>query len=260
MAKGTARSGRTCASLLLRRPASGSCRSILPLFGVERSEATNWIPRGQALDIGAGRGISAYALARDGWQTIALEPDASLEVGAGAIRQLASETGVTINIVEESGEELPFESNSFDLVHCRQVLHHSRDLRLFCREAGRVLKFNGIFIATREHVLSRREDLQAFLDSHPLHFLYGGESAYLLEEYTSAIEAAGIEIIKVLNPLESDINLFPQSKIGLKAEFARRRFLPFPSLIPDWLLSWRGDRLNSPGRLYSFLGKKLEDK
>jgi SAM-dependent methyltransferase len=217
-------------------------------------------PRGQALDIGAGRGISAYALARDGWQTTALEPDASLEVGAGAIRQLATETGVKINIVEEWGEGLPFESDSFDLVHCRQVLHHARDLRLLCREAGRVLRPNGIFIATREHVLSRREDLQAFLDSHPLHFLYGGESAYLLEEYTSAIEAAGIELIKVLNPLESNINLFPQSKIGLKAEFARRRSLPFLSLIPDWLLTWRGGRLNSPGRLYSFLGKKLEYK
>ncbi len=215
------------------------------------------VPRGDALDIGAGRGISAYALARDGWRTTALEPEPSLEVGAGAIRQLAAETGVKIDIVEKSGEELPFGSNSFDLVHCRQVLHHARDLRLLCREAGRVLQPNGIFIATREHVLSRREDLQAFLESHPLHFLYGGESAYLLEEYTSAIKAAGIELLKVLNPLESDINLFPQSKIGLKSEFAQHRSLPFPNLIPDWLLTWRGSRLNNPGRLYSFLGKKL---
>jgi 2-polyprenyl-3-methyl-5-hydroxy-6-metoxy-1,4-benzoquinol methylase len=44
--------------------------------------------RGRALDVGSGRGISAYALARDGWQTTALEPDPSPEVGAGAIRQL----------------------------------------------------------------------------------------------------------------------------------------------------------------------------
>jgi SAM-dependent methyltransferase len=212
--------------------------------------------RGCALDVGSGRGISAYALARDGWQTTALEPDKSEEVGAGAIRQLATETGVLIKVVETWGEDLPFESDSFDLVHCRAVLHHARDLTQLCREVARVLKPNGIFIATREHVLSRKEHLQAFLDSHPLHHLYGGENAYLLKEYTSAITAAGITLIKVLNPLESDINLFPISKQDYKAQLARKIFLPKPSLIPDCLLSWAGRFQDCPGRIYSFLGKK----
>jgi ubiquinone/menaquinone biosynthesis C-methylase UbiE len=170
---------------------------------------------------------------------------------------LSTETGVQISVVEKWGEELPFESNSFDLVHCRQVLHHARDLRSFCREAARVLKPNGIFIATREHVLSRPEDLQVFLARHPLHHLYGGENAFLLEEYTSAITAAAINLIKVLNPLESYINLFPQSKLDVKAQLARKVFLPLPSLIPDCLLSWAGRFVDSPGRLYSFLGRKL---
>ena len=212
--------------------------------------------RGRALDIGSGRGISAYALARDGWQTTALEPDKSEEVGAGAIRQLAAETGIPINVVETWGEDLPFEAESFDLVHCRAVLHHARDLKQLCREVARVLKPNGTLIATREHVLSRREDLQAFLDSHPLHHLYGGENAYLLNEYTSAITAAGITLIKVLNPLESDINLFPMSRQDYKAHLARRIFLATPSLIPDCVLSWAGRFQDIPGRIYSFLGKK----
>jgi len=214
------------------------------------------LSRGSALDVGAGRGISAYALAKDGWQTTALEPDPSMEVGAGAIRQLVTESGVKIGVVEEWGEDLPFESNSFDLVHCRQVLHHARDLPSLCREAARVLKPNGTFIATREHVLSHREDLQAFLDSHPLHFLYGGENAYLLPDYISAITAAGIKLIRVLNPLESDINLFPQTMAGLKTQIAHKCCLPFPSLIPDWLLSLIGRSMRTPGRLYSFLGQK----
>ena len=216
--------------------------------------------RGRALDVGSGRGISAYALARDGWQTTALEPDASTEVGAGAIRRLAEETGVSIEVVEKWGEKLPFESKSFDLVHCRQVLHHARDLRLFCREAARVLSTNGTFIATREHTISRQEDLQAFLDGHPLHSLYGGECAYLLEEYTSAITAAGIKLLMVINPLESDINLFPQSKRDIKAHIARKLYLPLPGIIPDWLISGVGRFMNAPGRLYSFLGKKIDDE
>ena len=44
------------------------------------------LPRpGKALDIGAGRGVVAYALAKEGWQSVALEPDDSALVGAQAM-------------------------------------------------------------------------------------------------------------------------------------------------------------------------------
>src|SRR4051812_17248898 len=55
---------------------------------------------GKALDIGAGRGISSYALARDGWNVTALEPDPSEKVGAGAIRKLANEADLKIEIAQ----------------------------------------------------------------------------------------------------------------------------------------------------------------
>lgn len=211
---------------------------------------------GRALDIGSGRGISAYALAMDGWQVTALEPDPSLLVGAGAIRQLARDTKLEIDVVVEWGEQLPFESNSFDLVFCRQVLHHARDLKDLCREAGRVLKPNGLFIAIRDHVVSRHEDLPAFLGEHSLHRLYGGEHAFTLKEYKSAIIAAGIDLKQVLNPMESEINMYPRSKQTLKDNMASKLHLPSSALIPDWLLSWRGRTSNAPGRLYSFVGRK----
>jgi SAM-dependent methyltransferase len=189
--------------------------------------------RGKALDVGAGRGISSFALAKDGWHAVALEPDRSELVGTGAIRRLAVEGQVRLDIVETWGEALPFESASFDLVHVRQALHHARDLTRLCHEIGRVLKPGGIMIATREHVLSRRCDLDEFLKGHPLHALYGGENAFLLEEYLQAIRASGISLSKVLNPLASDINLYPETRGDVKARMARRLRLPSAALIPD---------------------------
>lgn len=59
-------------------------------------------------------------------------------------------------------------------VFARQVLHHARNLEMLCREVSRVLKPHGIFIATREHVISKPEDLARFLKKHPLHQFYGG--------------------------------------------------------------------------------------
>lgn len=215
-----------------------------------------YLPKaGRALDLGAGRGIASYALAMDGWQVTALEPDPGAVVGAAAIRNLAQDAGLAIEVAEEWGEQLPFPDGSFDLVHARAVLHHARDLRQLCREVARVLRQGGTFIATREHVISRREDLPSFLAAHPLHGLYGGENAYLLEEYIAAIRDAGIRLGVVLNPFQSDINLYPETKAGLKRRIARR--LGLPGLwVPEWVLSWLGRRSNAPGRLYTFVGRK----
>jgi len=226
---------------------------------------------GRALDLGAGRGISSYALAKEGWKVSALEPDPSTLVGAGAIRALAHDSGLPIEVVTEFSEKLPFADESFDLVNCRQVLHHARDLPQTCREIFRVLKPGGRMVATREHVISKREDLQAFLDSHPLHHLYGGENAFLLSEYKDAITGAGLRLDKVLAPFDSPINYFPMSEAQWVAictkPLARRLGTSFISrlfsrenglgalLVPllAKAVNWRNQ---SPGRLYSFVAEK----
>ena len=192
------------------------------------------------------------ALAADGWRVVALEPDPSDLVGAGAIRMLAGETGADIEVVEEWGERLPFADRTFDCVHARQVLHHARDLGMLCREMARVLKPGGMFIATREHVIDLPEDLPEFLAMHPLHMLYGGENAFGLEQYLDAIVVAGLRLTKILSPLESPINYFPAS-VGETGDLAASSW-PWKRVPGDSEARRWADRTRLvPGRLYSFV-------
>jgi SAM-dependent methyltransferase len=212
-------------------------------------------PPGSALDLGAGRGIASYALARDGWQTTALEPDPGLIVGAGAIRALAAESGLPIAVSQQWGEKLPFESDRFDVVFGRAVMHHARDLRSFSNEAARVLKPSGTFVCVREHVVSSPGQLRRFLDAHPLHRHYQGENAYKLRQYLGAIEGSGLLLRQVLNPFASEINLFPDSRAALRERMAKSWRVP-PRLLPGWLLDVLGALRRDPGRLYTFVAVK----
>lgn len=233
-----------------------------------------FLPRlpGRALDLGAGRGIACYAMAHDGWDVTAAEPDPSPLVGALAIREIARESGLPIGVVDAYGEALPFADETFDLVYERGALHHARDLLSMCKEAARVLKSGGRLVAAREHVVTTREDLAAFLAGHPLHKFYGGENAFLLSEYESAIRSAGLHILRTLGPFDSVINYSgimtynewwsaccdPLARIiGLKAT---RLLTSKRHLIGRWLLHRLAARLSkttqTPGRLYTFIAEK----
>jgi SAM-dependent methyltransferase len=253
-----------------------------PLWGAAKRYAASeeWIATrdllsrktGKVLDLGAGRGISSYALAQDGWQVVAFDPDHSADVGANSIVRLVNHTGVNVKVVEGYGEKLPFSANSFDLVYGRQVLHHAHELALMCSEVARVLKPRGEFIATREHIISRRDDLNIFLNDHPLNRFYGGENAFLLEEYKDAIIGSGLKLARTIGPFDSVINYAPlsiaqwQNRCQAKISKVIGKRLTGLLLNPQnklgslllVLIAHTHTRLSQqPGRLYSFVAFKI---
>lgn len=234
----------------------------------EWKELLSWLPvtPGRAFDLGAGNGIVSFALARAGWKVTALEPDPSRLVGANAIRGLADEFALPIEVLEEFGESIPCADNSFDLVVARQVIHHANDLGKMYKEMARITKPGGKIIAFRDHVIDSPASLEVFLNNHPLHNLYGGENAFRLTEYQEAIQNAGLQIDSEFHQFDTVVNYAPKSKLELCETFSKvgiispLRFLLKAAFNNQFVFS-ATTRIASalyrkPGRLVTFICSK----
>jgi len=96
-----------------------------------------------ALEVGCGGGILTEEIAKMGFITTGIDPsEQSLNI---AIKH-AKDNNLKIKYEKGSGENLPFQNNSFEVVFCCDVLEHVRDLPKVISEISRILKKGGIFI------------------------------------------------------------------------------------------------------------------
>ncbi|MFN2579337.1 MAG: class I SAM-dependent methyltransferase [Pyrinomonadaceae bacterium] len=95
-------------------------------------EIARAIPSGsEVLDVGCGNGFIAHHLS------------AVLGTRAAGI-DLTNETEAPIDYCRYDGSQFPVGDDSVDVVLLCYVLHHAQDVRVILKEAGRVLRANGL--------------------------------------------------------------------------------------------------------------------
>ena len=215
----------------------------------------NVCPGSLAMDMPSGNGIATYALSQLGFDVMAVDPESSPYVGTGAIDNNIGVFSSDVKTHNCFGEKLPFTEKTFDLIFVRQGLHHASDLQMMCKELYRVLKSDGLLIVAREHVVNNyTTGLTKFLMSQPDHRLYGGEFAYTLSTYKSALRDAGFEGVKTIGPYSNDINLSPRERNKILGGSLLSKFLP--NFIAFFIYKCIRSVSRKNGRLYSFVGVK----
>jgi SAM-dependent methyltransferase len=144
-----AQAGRACPLTpedLLHLPEEPRTRALLDwLKGVLAARG-----RCRVLDLGAGRGWAARALAAKGHHVVAADLLDDADIGLGCAVRLRAAGGPWFACVRARAEALPFRPESFDCVVCFAVLQHVHDLDRALGEVAAVLQPGGLFLALEE--------------------------------------------------------------------------------------------------------------
>lgn len=170
------------------------------------------------LDIGGAGGVMAVAFALSGYEVTLVEPSSDDIVGTTAARKLlclaADEFDASLADrvkIEQAPIEKLVLPERYDIVYCRQVVHHFPDPVAALRKINELLNDDGVALLVREHVIFDDADMEFFLQNHPFHKYTLGENAYRREQYCGFIYDSGMSLLKEYKFAESPINYFPHS-------------------------------------------------
>ncbi len=143
------------------------------------------------LDLGCGGGHVSYRAAPHVEQVTACDLTAGM---LAAVTEQAAQRGLHNIIVQQAAaEQLPFPSESFDIVLCRFTVHHWQNMEAGLREARRVLKGNG-----RAIFIDVTAPADRVLDTHLQTFELLRDAShvrdYTVGEWVSALSRSGFSL------------------------------------------------------------------
>ncbi|MBX3730549.1 MAG: class I SAM-dependent methyltransferase [Candidatus Sumerlaeia bacterium] len=151
------------------------------------------VPReARILEIAAGDLRTAARLWHDGYRPVCLEPIPEI-LGRGEFDRETS-----IPRVCGSATRLPFRAGSFDVVFCQAALHHLDAIEPVVREAARVLRRGGMFLAAAEPYSACGSSIERIRGHlRDLSFDMGlNERIPRFGDYVAALRGAGLEEVR----------------------------------------------------------------
>ena len=120
----------------------GSLDTVQRLTGPDFIEGTT--PYRWAVDIGAGAGFTAFAMAEVSQHVMASDITRPMLQQA---QRISGERGLpNVGVVQNAAESLPFADGSLDLITSRKAAHHFRDFEAALDEARRALRSGGSLV------------------------------------------------------------------------------------------------------------------
>lgn len=150
--------------------------------------------RGHVVEVGCGTG-AMFQYYGDGVTKLSgIEPDAAFAAHA---RRAASSARVPVEVVDGTGEHLPFGDGLVDAIVLALVLCSVRDPDVVCRELARALRPGGE-IRLLEHVRSPRAIAGGLMHAvNPLWLALNGQGCRMNRDPVPPLERAGFTIDRV---------------------------------------------------------------
>ena len=183
------------------------------------------LKEGVILDVGCGPGLLTRELARRSKKLQVIGIDVSYYAIKQAKRNCHELNNVTFKIADVS--RLPFKDNFFDLVICKDSLHHFGNLKRALREMCRVVKREGTV-----YLQDLRRDLPWYLlkmvvpPKNPFQKLqyYSARAAYTKKELTNILNGLSFRYYNIRTRKITNRVMHKYKKIGIDINKLRSSF------------------------------------